>query len=189
MGYHQFKSEFLNLMSTTRSSSSVLQSSNRFVSSPGSWLELEVLCTNFKMANSEIGYYRSSENGWMAHLGSMRLRFDCPPWKRWKRKLGIIFKMATTYFANYKNPVFISDLSLSLDFGMLPRPRLWGCWCSGGRFHTFAWAWWGRETLRGCNGHQCHRSPHTGHRRQLTAVIQNDKFTFSILNHLKSRSQ
>ena len=79
MGYHQFKSEFLNLMSTTRSSSSVLQSSNRFVSSPGSWLELEVLCTNFKMANSEIGYYRSSENGWMAHLGSMRLRFDCPP--------------------------------------------------------------------------------------------------------------
>jgi len=174
----------MSLMSTTRSSSSVLQSSNRFVSSPGSWLELEVLCTNFKMANSEIGYYRSSENGWMAHLGSMRLRFDCPPWKRWKRKLGIIFKMATTYFANYKNPVFISDLSLSLDFGMLPRPRLWECWCSGGRFHTFAWAWWGRETLRGCNGHQCHRSPHTGHRRQLTAVIQNDKFTFSIINHL-----
>ena len=62
MGYHQFKSEFLNLMSTTRSSSSVLQSSNRFVSSPGFWLELEV--TNFNMANSEMGYYRSSEQ-WM----------------------------------------------------------------------------------------------------------------------------
>ena len=70
MGYHQFKSEFLNLMSTTRSSSSVLQSSNRFVSSPGSWLELEVLFTNFNMANSEMGYYRSFEQ-WMD--GSLRV--------------------------------------------------------------------------------------------------------------------